>query len=117
MGSGDKIIIEVMYKAQFCLICQYMDETVLETLPAYQDYVEYRRIDILESSGKTRFLELSVSLFGADGVYKKMHIAPVPSLFINGALVFDSIPPRPLLEEVIEEIIAEQFPEGMHEKS
>jgi len=43
--------------------------------------VEYRRVDILKGEGKKRFLDLSVSLFGGDGVYKKLRIAPVPSMF------------------------------------
>ena len=80
-----------------------------EVLLYYKDYLEYRRFDILKSKGKKRFLELSVSLFGKEGVYKKMHTAPVPSMFINGELFFEIIPPRPMLEEAIEDVIAEQF--------
>jgi len=44
-------------------------------------------------------------LFGNEGVYKSCRIAPVPSLFINGEMVFDTIPPRFELEEAIEEAI------------
>jgi hypothetical protein len=102
-----KIIIEVMYKADYCLICQYMDEAVREVVPGYSEHVEYRRVDIFGDAGKKRFLELSVSLFGEEGVYKKLRIAPIPSLFINGELFFDAIPPRPMLEEAIEEVMEE----------
>ncbi len=106
--SGDKkMIVEVMYKADYCLICYYMDEAVREVMPKYEDCVEYRRVDILRGEGKKRFLDLSVSLFGEDGVYKKLRIAPIPSMFINGELFFDTIPPRPMLEEAIEEVITE----------
>ncbi len=105
--SSEKMIIEVMFKAEHCLICLYMDQAVLEVLSEYQDCVEYQRVDILKTEGKERFLELSVSLFGEDGVYKKLQIAPIPSLFINGELFFDAIPPRPMLEEAIEEVIAQ----------
>jgi hypothetical protein len=63
-------------------------------------------VDFLKGEGKKRFLELSVSLFGEDGVYKKMRIAPIPSLFINGELFFDAIPPRYMLEEAIAEVLA-----------
>ena len=35
-----------------------------------------------------------------------MRIAPVPSLFINGELFFDAIPPRHMLIEAIEEVLA-----------
>ena len=94
-----------MYKADYCLPCLYMDEAVLELLPKYENYVEYRRVDFM-GTGKERFLELSCSLFGNDGVYKSLRIAPVPSLFIDGEMVFDTIPPRFELEEAIEEAIS-----------
>ncbi len=100
-----KILIEVMYKADYCLPCYYMDEAVREVLPKYSEYVEYRRVDFMKGDGKKRFLELSVSLFGEKGVYKSMRVAPVPSLFINGELFFDAIPPRFEIEEAIEEAV------------
>ena len=105
MAEKKKIVIEVMYKASYCLPCLFMDETVLEILPKYADDVEYRRVDFMKSEGKKRFLELSCSLFGEEGVYKHCRIAPVPSLFIDGELVFDAIPPMFELEEAIEEAI------------
>jgi hypothetical protein len=109
MACNKKMIIEVMYKADYCLLCYYMDEAVRDILPDYAEHVEYRRVDFLKGEGKKRFLELSVSLFGEDGVYKKMRIAPIPSLFINGELFFDAIPPRHMLAEAIEEVIADKM--------
>ncbi len=106
MSLEKKMVVEVMFKAEYCLICLYMDEAVREILPDYEDCVEYRRVDILKGEGKKRFLDLSISLFGEEGVFKKLRIAPVPSLFINGELFFDTIPPRPLLEEALEEVIS-----------
>ncbi len=99
-----KLLIEVMYKADSCLPCFYMDEAVHEVLPQYNDRVEYRRVD-LASSGKKRFLELSVLLFGEEGVYKHKRIAPIPSLFIDEELFFDAIPPRYELEAAIQEML------------
>lgn len=116
MEERDKIVIEVMFKADHCLICRYMDEAIREVLPACAPYVEYRRVDILRGEGKKRFLELSVSLFGEKGVYKKLRIAPIPSVFIDGELYFDTIPPRPMLEETLAEVIAESFPEYGYEQ-
>ena len=104
MENINKLIIEVMYKADSCLPCFYMDEAVREILPQYKNRVEYRRVDI-PSSGKKRFLELSVSLFGEEGVYKKKRIAPIPSLFIDEELFFDAIPPRHELEDAIQEML------------
>ena len=106
MAYNNKMIIEVMYKADYCLLCYYMDEAVREILPDYSEHVEYRRVDFLKGDGKKRFLELSVSLFGEEGVYKKMRIAPIPSLFINGELFFDALPPRDMLPEAIAEVLA-----------
>jgi hypothetical protein len=94
-----------MFKAEYCLPCFYMDETVREVLPKYADHVEYRRVDFMKSPGKERFLELSFSLFGEEVVRKYCRVAPVPSLFIDGELVFDAIPPIFELEEAIEEAL------------
>lgn len=109
MAESRKLLIEVMYKADYCLPCYYMDETVNEILPKYQDKVEYRRVDFLKGDGKKRFLELSCSLFGEDAVYKHCRLAPVPSLFIDGELVFDAIPPIYELEEAIEDALKYSF--------
>jgi hypothetical protein len=61
----------------------------------------------LKGDGKERFLELSCYLFGEEGVYKHCRIAPVPSLWINGELFFDAIPPQFELEEALEEVLDE----------
>lgn len=100
-----KIVIEVMYKADYCLPCFYMDQTVQEVLPKYGAAVEYRRVDFLRGEGKKRFLELSCQLYGEENFKKNCLLAPVPSLFIDGELCFDAIPPIFELEEAIEEAI------------
>ena len=105
MPNANKILIEVMYKADYCLPCFYMDQTVLEVLAKYADFIEYHRVDFLRGAGKKRFLELSCSLYGEEIVNKHCRIAPVPSLFIDGELVFDAIPPIFELEDAIEEAI------------
>ncbi len=112
-SKSEKILIEVMYKADYCLPCLYMDETVRATIPQYDPFVEYRRVDFMQGDGKNRFLELSRTLFGDEGVDRHIRLAPVPSLFINGELFFDAIPPRFELEEAIEEVLEEK---GLHKK-
>ncbi len=107
MAPEKKILIEVMYKADYCLPCYYMDETVRQVIPKYPGRIEYRRVDFMIGRGKERFLELSYSLFGKDAVHRHIRLAPVPSLFIDGELCFDAIPPRFELEEAIEEALAE----------
>ena len=102
-----KILIEVMYKADDCLPCLYMDEAVREVIPRYNQHVEYQRIEFMKGTGKKRFMELSRSLFGEEGVHRHFRLAPVPSLFINGELFFDAIPPKFELEAAIEEVLME----------
>lgn len=103
-----KLNIEVMYKADSCLPCFYMDEAVKEVVPCYSDLLEYHRVDIKTPSGKKRFIELSIFLFGEDGVYRHQRIAPIPSLFINEELYFDTIPPRYELEAAIHEMVEQK---------
>ncbi|MGD8290192.1 MAG: hypothetical protein PVF37_00710 [Desulfobacterales bacterium] len=105
--NSEKILIEVMYKADYCLPCLYMDEAVREVMPKYSQYVDYHRVEFMKGDGKNRFLELSRSLFGEEGVYRHFRVAPVPSLFIDGELFFDAIPPKFELEEAIEEVLIE----------
>ncbi len=110
VGLNGKILIEVMFKAVYCLPCFFMDETVQEILPKYKNYVQYQRVDLLHGEGKKRFLELSCKLFGEENVRKNCRIAPVPSLFIDGELEFDAIPPTFELEEAIESAIMTHWP-------
>ncbi len=108
MGKGKGILIEVMYKADYCLPCYYMDEAVREVLPKYDSKVEYKKVHFMTREGGRRFLELSRSLYGEDGVIKHLRLAPVPSLFIEGELIFDMIPTRDELEEAIDEALRDK---------
>ncbi len=110
MENNTRILIEVIYKADYCLPCLFMDEAVREILPKYADKVEYRRVEFLKGNGRERFFELSCTLFGEDAVRNHCRLAPVPSLFIDGELVADIIPPRFELEEAIEEALAAKCP-------
>jgi hypothetical protein len=116
MPKLDKILIEVVYKADYCLLCLYMDQTVREVLAKYADRVDYRRVEFMRGEGRQRFLELSYSLYGKQNVHKHCRVAPIPSLFIDGELVFDAIPPIFELEEAIEEVIAKKFCAGVEPK-
>ncbi|MCB2188568.1 MAG: hypothetical protein KQJ78_19275 [Deltaproteobacteria bacterium] len=104
----DKLLLEITYKASYCLLCVYMEEAVYDVLPEYAEHIDYRRIDFLRGEGRQRFLDLSVSLFGYDGVYKHRRIAPIPSLWLDGEMVFDGIPPRHELLEALEEALAQK---------
>ena len=99
----NSILIETTLKGKSCVTCLYMQDAVKEVLPQYGGRLAYNGIDILSEPGRKRFLELSCSLFGEEGVYKKFRLAPIPSLFIDGELYFDAIPSRDELEAAIEE--------------
>lgn len=116
MKPSEKIIVETLYKADYCLPCVYMEAAIQAVLPRYRHTVDYRRVNILASDGKQRFLEISCELFGEEAVKKHYRLAPVPSLLINGELVFDQIPPEFELIEALEEAIMES-PEMMQQKS
>jgi hypothetical protein len=45
-------------------------------------------------------------LFGKDAVHKHIRLVPVPSLLINGELIFDQIPPQFDLVAAIEEALS-----------
>ena len=109
MGTPKRILIEVMYKADYCLPCVYMDAAVQEILPRYEDHVAYRRVDIMTGKGKERYLQLCYDLFGKEAVLKWTRIAPVPSLLINGELAFDRIPPKFELISAIEETLQDMI--------
>lgn len=118
LQKADKLLIEVMYKADYCLLCYYMDEAVREVLPRYEEKIVYKRVHFMTQEGGKRFLELSKSLYGEEGVVKHRRLAPVPSLFIEGELVFDMIPTRDELEEAIEEALERhesRFPDRSEE--
>ena len=113
MPPNTRVLIEVMYKADYCLPCFYMDQTVQQVLPKYGPAVEYHRVDFLRGEGKKRFLELSCQLYGEEIFKKHCRVAPVPSLFIDGELFFDAIPPVFELEEAIEETILQKEDGGL----
>ena len=103
MANPGRLLLEVMYKAKYCLPCVYMDEAIQEVLPTFPDKIEYVKVNISESrEHKKRFTELSISLHGKDKVYSMEQLAPIPSVFINGELIFDCIPTRYDLEGAIE---------------
>jgi hypothetical protein len=96
------IHLEIIYQGSHCPASHYMDKAVEEVLPLYGECVRYTRVEYKKSQVHSqRFLELSVSLFGEKAVRQGFKLAPIPSLFINGKLIFDVIPRRDELEIAI----------------
>ena len=100
---ADPIHIEIIHQGDHCPACQYMAEAVEEVLPEYDGLIRFTKVEYMKSKKHARrFYDLSVSLYGEEELKKSMRCAPIPSLFINGELIFDVIPPRDELVEAVE---------------
>ena len=97
-----KIIVEVICKDRGHWPSFYMFEAVKEVLPQYDEKVDCRELNIRGQEGKDRLIELSCALYGKEAVYQQQRLAPIPSIFINGQLVFDAIPDRDELIDAID---------------
>lgn len=99
----DAIHIEIIYQGDHCPACYYMLEAVEEVLPRYGERVHLTKVEYTKSrTHARRFYELSLSLYGEEALVKRMKCAPIPSLFIDGDLIFDVIPPKDELEDAID---------------
>ncbi|SHF14992.1 hypothetical protein SAMN02745218_01559 [Desulfofundulus australicus DSM 11792] len=97
--------LELIYAGDHNLSCYYAAKVVEAVVPLFPHQVEWEKVYILHKDGARRFYELSISLYGEDKV-KKLHMyAPIPSIFVNGKMVFDRIPSVEELAQVIEEFI------------
>lgn len=96
------IHVEIIYQGDHMPACYYMLEAVEEVIPEYGELIHCTKVEYMKSKKHARrFYELSVSLYGEEAVKKKLRCAPIPSLFINGELIFDVIPPRDELVRAI----------------
>ena len=89
------IHLEILYKGHQCPSCFYMAEAVDTVCCDYGNAIHVTRVEFMRSRAHAcRLYELSVYLYGEEAVRKNHKVAPIPSLFINGELVFDRIPAR-----------------------
>lgn len=73
-----------------------MTRVVESIAPDYEDTLFWEKVITKEKAGARRFIELS----------KKMgRPAPVPSIFIDGELVFDLTPRQAELTEILDQLI------------
>lgn len=102
-ASNGFLHIEIIYQGDHCPSCQYMAEAVEEILPAYGERIRFTKIEYMKHKMHARrFYELSASLYGEEELRKRLRCAPIPSLFINGEMIFDVIPPRDELIDAVE---------------
>jgi hypothetical protein len=96
-----RVHLEVIDKGTGCAACRYMHAAATRALNRFARYVTYTRINLRSPRGRQRFLELCEGLYGYHQVHRQLRLAPVPSLFINGRLAFETIPDEVRLEEAI----------------
>ncbi len=97
--------LEVLYSGDHNLSCFYMAEVVKVVAPTFKDRLDWDIVYVFKKDGARRFYDLSVSLYGDENVRKNHCVAPVPSIFIDGRLVFDRIPMTEELEQAINGLI------------
>ncbi len=91
-----KICLEVLHEGEHCIPCVYMTKVVESVASDYDEYLQWEKIVITKKQGALRFDEISKKLGRP---------APVPSIFINGELVFDMTPGVEVLKAAIEQYI------------
>jgi hypothetical protein len=88
--------VEVIYEGDHCIPCVYMAEVVEEAAGRFGARVRWEKVVLKRRAGAQRYAALSM---------KAGKVAPIPSIFVNERLVFDSIPPVEELEEYLEEVL------------
>jgi hypothetical protein len=100
------IHVEIIYQGSHCPASFYMVQALEEVLPLYGERLRFTKLEYQKNKDHSRrFLELSIAHFGEEAVRKGLRLAPIPSLFINGQLVFEVIPTREDLEDAIENFL------------
>lgn len=102
------IHLEIVYEGDQCPASYYMAQAVFDVIGDYVDRVVVRKLEFKKNKQHAkRFEELSIALYG-EQAYRKMQLAPIPSIFVDGRLIFDVIPPRDELIETIERLLSER---------
>lgn len=100
--------LEVIYSGDHNLSCFYMAEVAKVVASSFKNEIKLDTVHIFKEEGAKRYYHLSVSLYGEEMVRKQLRLAPVPSMFIDGKLVFDRIPQVEELEEVVLKMFREK---------
>jgi hypothetical protein len=102
------IHLEIVYEGDQCPASYYMAQAVLDVVGSYGELVVVTKLEFKKNKQHAkRFEELSIALYG-EKAYRKMRLAPIPSIFVDGKLVFDVIPVKDDLIESIERFLSER---------
>lgn len=97
MQRTNKLLVEVIYEGDHCIPCVYMAEAVEAAVSRFGDMVEWRKVHLGRMEGAIRFAKLLGSPSNANSGRR----IPVPSIFLNGRLIYAQIPSVEDLEEAI----------------
>ena len=100
--SGSEIYLEVIHEGPHCIPCEYMAKVVESVAPEFGDLLRWEKVIITRKEGAYRFEDLSKTLG---------RFPPVPSIIINGKLVFDITPGPEKLQEYLKALIRSSTPE------
>jgi len=87
-----EVHVEVIYEGDHCIPCVYMANVVEVATAKFDREVRWNKVVLREKAGAKRFYELSNSLGRP---------APIPSIFINGKLCFNTTPSVEEMEAAI----------------
>lgn len=99
---GPEIHLEVIHEGPHCIVCEYMAKVVETIAPEFGELLRWEKVIITQMEGALRFEELSKTLG---------RFPPVPSIVINGKLVFDITPGTEKLREHLQAMILSMTPE------
>jgi hypothetical protein len=88
----------LLHEGEHCAPCRYMSKVIASVVPEFGEAVLVERVVIRDSQGALRYGEISKTLGRP---------APVPSIFVDGELVFDRTPSREDLQAFLRQRIHE----------
>lgn len=91
------VVLEIPYEGDHCAPCVYMLETAEEAVSGLGQGIMIELLFLRQAKGALRYNELSSQLGRP---------APIPSIFLNGRLLFEVIPGVDDLREAIKELMA-----------
>ncbi|MGB3210061.1 MAG: hypothetical protein WBB19_05075 [Desulforhopalus sp.] len=98
---GPEIHLEVIHEGPHCIPCEYMAKVVETIAPEFGERLRWEKVIITRKEGACRFEDLAKTLG---------RLPPVPSIFINGKLVFDITPGPDKLREHLRAILVARNP-------
>lgn len=97
-----QIHLEVIHEGPHCIPCEYMAKVVETIAPEFKGLLRWEKVILTRKEGAYRFEELAKTMG---------RLPPIPSIFINGKLVFDKTPGPEKLREHLQTLIESGAPE------